>query len=60
MMSSATLETRGSGKGTSFYAAASGDGESPLDPVEEFQVQDWLEDLEQKRREVGAAAAWLP
>ena len=31
-------------KGTSFYAAASGDGESPLDPVEEFQVQDWLEE----------------
>jgi len=46
-------------KGTSFYAAASGDGESPLDPVEEFMVSDWLEDLEQKRWEVGAAA-WLP
>jgi hypothetical protein len=46
-------------RGTSFYAAASGDGENPLDPVEEFMVSDWLEDLEQKRKEVGAAA-WLP
>lgn len=39
-----------------FYEAAGSDG---LDPVEQFQTEDWLADLEQKRRDVGAAA-WLP
>ena len=39
-----------------FYEAATSDG---LDPVEQFQCEDWLADLETKRREAGAAA-WLP
>ncbi|UEM08010.1 hypothetical protein JL101_035765 (plasmid) [Skermanella rosea] len=42
-----------------FYAAASGDTENPLDPVEEFMCADWLDDLEKKRAQVGASA-WLP
>jgi hypothetical protein len=45
--------------GAGFYAAASGEGDKPLDPVEEFQVQDWIEDLEGKRQKAGAVA-WLP
>jgi hypothetical protein len=47
------------GRGVGFYAAAMGEGDSPLDPVEEFQVGDWLEDLERKRKAVGALS-WLP
>jgi hypothetical protein len=39
--------------------ARSGEGDKPLDPVEEFQVQDWIEDLEGKRQKAGAVA-WLP
>ncbi|NOG73513.1 hypothetical protein [Roseicella sp. DB1501] len=39
-----------------FYEAAGGDA---LDPVEGFMLEDWLADLERKRREAGAAG-WLP
>jgi hypothetical protein len=39
-----------------FYEAASGDA---LDPVEGFMLEDWLIDLERKRRDAGAAD-WLP
>jgi hypothetical protein len=45
--------------GAGFYAAATGAGATPLDPVEEFMVADWLEDLEAKRQKAGATA-WLP
>ena len=45
--------------GSGFYAAASGEGDKPLDPVEEFMVSDWIDDLEGKRQRAGAAA-WLP
>jgi hypothetical protein len=45
--------------GVGFYAAASGEGEAPLDPVEEFMTADWIEDLEAKRRAAGAQD-WLP
>ena len=46
-------------RGLGLYAAAAGDGEAPLDPVEQFMVEDWLADLEAKRAKAGAAA-WLP
>lgn len=48
-------------KGTkqNFYEAASGDGDDPLDPVEEFMLSDWLEDMEAKRQRLGVAS-WLP
>jgi hypothetical protein len=46
-------------RGLGLYAAAAGDGGDPLDPVEQFMVEDWLADLEKRRAEVGAAA-WLP
>jgi hypothetical protein len=39
-----------------FYEAASGES---LDPVEAYMVEDWLADLEGKRRATDAAA-WLP
>lgn len=45
--------------GVGLYQAATGDGEAPLDPVEQFMVEDWLADLEHKRAKAGAAA-WLP
>jgi hypothetical protein len=45
--------------GIGFYDAASGAGETPLDPVQQFMVEVWLADLETKRREVGADR-WLP
>ena len=45
--------------GVGLYQAAAGDGGAPLDPVEQFMVEDWLADLERKRAEAGAAA-WLP
>ena len=45
--------------GAGFYVAASGEGDKPLDPVEEFMVSDWIDDLEGKRQKAGAAA-WLP
>ncbi|MGF7212635.1 hypothetical protein GGE65_007270 [Skermanella aerolata] len=41
------------------YAAAAGDGPDPLDPVEEFMLSDWLEDIEAKRQRLGIAS-WLP
>lgn len=43
-------------RGGVYEVAAGGGG---LDPVEAFMVEDWLADLERKRREAGAAA-WLP
>jgi hypothetical protein len=43
----------------SFYEAATGGGDNPLDPVEEFMLSDWLEDLEAKRVKLGVAD-WLP
>ncbi|MBY0331760.1 MAG: hypothetical protein K2X49_13935 [Acetobacteraceae bacterium] len=46
-------------RGLGLYAAAAGDGADPLDPVEQFMVEDWLADLEKRRAEAGAAA-WLP
>lgn len=48
-------------KGTkqNFYEAASGNGDDPLDPVEEFMLSDWLEDMEAKRQRLGVAS-WLP
>jgi hypothetical protein len=45
--------------GLGLYEAAAGDGSTPLDPVEQFMVEDWLADLERKRAEAGAVA-WLP
>ena len=45
--------------GAGFYAAASGEGDKPLDPVEEFMVGDWIEDLEGKREKAGTVV-WLP
>jgi hypothetical protein len=45
--------------GLGFYAAAAGDGHSALDPVEEFQVGDWLDALETERAKMGAGD-WLP
>jgi hypothetical protein len=42
-----------------FYEAAAGAGPDPLDPVEEFMLTDWLEDLEAKRRTLGVGD-WLP
>lgn len=45
--------------GLGLYEAAAGDGNTPLDPVEQFMVEDWLADLERRRAEAGAAA-WLP
>jgi hypothetical protein len=45
--------------GLGLYAAAAGDSGAPLDPVEQFMVEDWLADLEGKRAQAGAAA-WLP
>lgn len=42
-----------------FYEAASGNGDDPLDPVEEFMLSDWLEDMEAKRQRLGVAG-WLP
>lgn len=41
------------------YDAAIGEGVDPLDPVEEFMVWKWLEDLEAKRQKLGIAD-WLP
>ena len=41
----------------SLYAAAA--GMAGLDPVEEFQVADWVEDLEAKRVKIGVQG-WLP
>jgi hypothetical protein len=41
------------------YAAAVGVGPDPLDPVEEFMLSDWLDDIEAKRQKVGVAN-WLP
>lgn len=40
-----------------FYEAAS--GSAGLDPVEEFQVEDWCADFEAKRAKVGAIE-WMP
>jgi len=31
--------------GAGFYVASSGEGDKPLDPVEEFMVCDWIDDL---------------
>ena len=45
--------------GVGFYAAASGEGDAVLDPVEAFMVESWLDDLNAKRERAGAAA-WLP
>ena len=45
--------------GVGLYQAAAGDGGVPLDPVEQFMVEDWLADLERKRADAGAAS-WLP
>ena len=45
--------------GVGFYDAAAGAGDKPLDPVEQFMVEDWLADLEAKRQRAGAAG-WLP
>jgi hypothetical protein len=42
-----------------FYAAAVGTGPDALDPVEEFMLSDWLEDIDAKRRKLGIAS-WLP
>jgi hypothetical protein len=42
-----------------FYEAAAGTGPEPLDPVEEFMLDDWLSDLETKRQGLGVAD-WLP
>ena len=42
-----------------FYAAAAGVGPDPLDPVEEFMLSDWLDDIEAKRQKIGVAN-WLP
>ncbi|MGG5810558.1 hypothetical protein [Falsiroseomonas sp. CW058] len=46
-------------RGLGLYAAAAGDGDAPLDPVEQFMVEDWLADLEKRRTDLGAAG-WLP
>lgn len=48
--------------GAGFYGASLGqvgDGGIELDPVSQFMTESWLEDLEAKRVEVGAAS-WLP
>ena len=45
--------------GLGLYQAAAGNGEVPLDPVEQFMVEDWLADLEGKRQTAGANE-WLP
>lgn len=45
--------------GKNFYEAASGVSDEPLDPVEEFMLSDWLEDMEAKRVKLGIAD-WLP
>jgi hypothetical protein len=45
--------------GVGLYQAATGDGGAPLDPVEQFMVEDWLADLERKRADAGATT-WLP
>jgi hypothetical protein len=42
-----------------FYAAASGEGENPLDMVESFMVETWLAEYEDKRLKLGIAD-WLP
>lgn len=46
-------------RGLGLYAAAAGDGEAPLDPVEQFMVEDWLADLEKRRAELNTSG-WLP
>ena len=48
-------QVKATGKG--FYAAAS--GEAQLDPVEEFMVETWVEDLMAKRDRIGVSS-WLP
>lgn len=48
--------------GAGFYGASMGqvgDGGTALDPVSEYMTESWLEDLEAKRVEAGAAG-WLP
>lgn len=42
-----------------FYDAAAGLSAEPLDPVEQFMTESWLEDLEAKRQKLGVAG-WLP
>jgi len=42
-----------------FYEAATGGGNSPLDPVEGFMLSKWLKGLEAKRQKLGIAD-WLP
>ena len=45
--------------GVGLYDAAVGGGDKPFDPVEQFMVEDWLDDLEAKRARSGASG-WLP
>lgn len=45
------------GNPAGFYGAAA--GEAGLDPVEEFQVEDWCADLEASREKAGVAL-WMP
>jgi hypothetical protein len=46
-------------RGQNFYSAASGDVENPLDPVEEYQVEQWLAEEEEKLAKL-KIAGWLP
>ena len=41
------------------YAAATGSCDNPLEPVQEFILGEWLEELEAKRKKLGVAE-WLP
>lgn len=45
------------GNRAGFYSAAAGN--AGLDPVEEFMVMDWCEDLEKARSDVGVCS-WMP
>lgn len=47
------------GQPLSFYDAAYGKAAKPLDPVQEFMTEEWLEDLEDERRKLGVSE-WLP
>lgn len=47
------------GEPLSFYDAAYGKAAKPLDPVQEFMTEEWLEDLEEERRNLGVSE-WLP
>lgn len=47
------------GEPLSFYDAAAGTAAKPLEAVQEFMTEQWLEDLEAERKDLGVSE-WLP